>query len=183
MITGVVTLSLLAACTPTPGSSGPATIAPSSEKSTIAPPPATTSPGTEAAKEVERAVLAYYDRTDALLSDPQLPIEQATDIAAGIELDELRRLLQEERADGRRQTGQAIVGSLEVIEVDLTPPATAMARICLDVTGVDVVDANGASVVLPEREARSVVDLNLVEQDATGWVVDRTEAEGIPCAE
>lgn len=178
-----VVLGLLAACTPSPSPDVPPATAPTVQEPTSTPPPASTSPEAEAAQAVEQAVTAYYAGTDDLLSDPQSSIDQATEIATGDELEEVRRLLQQERVDGRRQTGRTVVASLEVTEVDLAPPPTANARICLDVTGVDVVDPDGTSVVLPDREERSVVDLGLVEQEVTGWVVERTAAKGIPCDE
>ena len=181
MIASVVTLGLLAACTPDPDANGPVTTPPPVQAPTISPPPATTSPEAEAAEDVEEAVVSYYARTDALLSDPQLPIDQAVEVAAGSELDALRRLVQQRRIDGRRQTGRAIVATLVVEELELAPQATAKAQVCLDVASVDVIDADGASVVLPGRQDRSVIDLDLVEQDATGWVVEKTASEGAPC--
>lgn len=178
---GAVILGLLAACTPSSSPDVPAATAPTVQQPSITPPPASPSPEAEAAQAVEQAVTNYYAGTDNLLSDPLLPIDQATDVATGPELDEMRQLVQQRRIDGRRQTGQAVVASLEVKALNLAPPATAKAQVCLDVADVDVLDADGASVVLPGRQSRSVIDLDLVEQDATGWVVERTASEGVPC--
>jgi hypothetical protein len=130
---------------------------------------------------VEAAVKKYYGVTNVLLGDPQTPIDGATEVATGAELDALRLLLQQRRADGRRQSGAAVVDSLEVTAVDLSLPARASARVCLDVSSVDVVDRDGTSVVRADRAPRTFINLELVEQATTGYVVERTVAEGSPC--
>ena len=169
----------LTACSPG-GDERPAT-QPTPSAVVPAPPPAQPSPEEQAAEAVSQAVEEYYRLTDTLFSDPQVPIERVTDVAGGAELDEVRTLVQQERAAGRRQVGVVTVASLEITDVSLAVPTTASAQVCLDVSGVDVVNADGTSVVVEDRPPQTLVGLDLAEQEITGWVVRETTSEGLPC--
>lgn len=172
---------LVVACSPGEDISSQPARSPTVGPAATASSPVEPSAEEEAARAAEQAVIDYYRVTDTLLSQGQVPIEQAAEVATGAELDAVRELLQQRRGDGRLQTGTTVVEALEVTGVDLAAPATADVRICLDVSGVDVVDAAGASVILPDRRPRTVIDLALLEQADTGWVVESTTSEGAPC--
>lgn len=128
------------------------------------------------------AVRSYYATTDELLSDPQAPLDGATRVASGDELDLLRRQVQEQRIKGLRQTGAVTLMSLTATRANLQAPATVTIDACVDVSTVDVLDASGASVLAAGRPSASVVHLTVVESGDLGWTVDQTTARGEPCA-
>ena len=180
-LASVVLIFLATACSPGEEVSTQPTRSPTIEPRPVTSPPVEPSAEETASQAAEQAVADYYRVTDALLGQGQLPIEQAAEVATGAELDAVRQLLQQRRGDGRRQTGSVVVEALDVTGLGLTPPASADVRVCLDVSGVDVVDTAGASVVLPDRHPRTVIDLGLLEQPDVGWVVEQVTSEGLPC--
>lgn len=172
------------------GCSGPSDVPatstepPPADETTKAAPRDDTGPAqAELADAAEQAVVEYFRVTDELFRDPQLDLQRLVDVASGTELEELRRQLQEARADGRRQVGAAVVASLEMTDISAGLPATADMEVCLDVGGIDVVDQDGVSVVTAAREPRSVVGLTLVQGPDQAWRVDQTQSEGVACAQ
>jgi len=159
-----------------PSATSPATT-PSAEAAASAEPTAE-SEGIAAAD----AVRAYYRTVDELYSDPASSMDRVAEVAGGTELDELRTLLQQQRAEGARQTGSVGVVSVVTTEELPGPPSTVRADVCIDVSGVDVLDAGGTSVVSSERLARSLVHVVVIDRGVNGWLVEQTVARGEPCS-
>jgi hypothetical protein len=97
-----------------------------------------------------------------------------------------------QRTPGLRQTGTTQIASLSVTSVDLTPEPGGYPKVvlqtCLDVSGVDIVDGTGRSIVLPEREERSKSTVTMYRYEpgtkgaeAGGWFVYEATALNEPC--
>jgi hypothetical protein len=97
-----------------------------------------------------------------------------------------------QRTPGLRQIGTTQIASLSVTSVDLTPEPGGYPEVvlqaCLDVSGVDIVDGTGQSVVLPEREERSTSTVTMYRYEpgtkgaeAGGWFVYEATALNEPC--
>lgn len=68
-------------------------------------------------------------------------------IATGWVLGELESHAREQFDLGYRQVGEAKITSIDATEVDLSAsPATITLKVCLDVSGIDVLDASGNSL-------------------------------------
>lgn len=69
------------------------------------------------------------------------------DIATGWVLGELEAKAREQYDLGYKQRGEAVVTSVTPVAVDLdADPATITLKVCLDVSGIDVVDSEGTSM-------------------------------------
>ena len=134
---------------------------PSPSPSTSAPTTATPTPrsDSEVASEAASAVLRrYYDVRNQLRQDPAQPLKLLEDVATSTELAAQQNLFKKERKQGLHQVGTTKVAELEVQSVNLDnsdPKAgkvpTVQIDLCFDVSQVDVVDANGKSVISPDR--------------------------------
>lgn len=93
---------------------------------------------------------------------------------------------------GLRQIGATQIASLGVTSVALDPDPGGYPEVvlqaCLDVSGVDIVDGTGRSVVLPEREERSKSTVTMYRYEpgtkgaeAGGWFVYEATALNEPC--
>lgn len=96
------------------------------------------------------------------------------------------------KARGLRQVGTTGVVSIKVLSVDLTPTAgnypTVVLQACIDVSGVDVLDGQGKSVVSPTRVPRSqsTVTMYMYAKGtkgaaAGGWFVFEATSKAEPC--
>ena len=134
---------------------------PSPSPSTSASTTATPTPrsDSEVASEAASAVLRrYYDVRNQLRQDPAQPLTLLEDVATSTELAAQQNLFKKERKQGLHQVGTTKVAVLEVQSVNLDnsdPKAgkvpTVQIDLCFDVSQVDVVDANGKSVISPDR--------------------------------
>ena len=104
------------------------------------------------------------------------------------------RQFERNRRDGYVQTGTTRLAKIEVpsVNLDNSDPATGrvpavQVDVCFDVTGVDVLDASGASVVTAERPGtgwiRHTVSNYSWDTDPTGgWRVSTSvDLERAPC--
>lgn len=96
------------------------------------------------------------------------------------------------KTPGRRQVGTTEVAALSVTSVDLTPVPGGYPRIvlqaCVDVSGVDVVDGAGRSIVTADRVRRSKSTVTMYSYkpgtkgaELGGWYVYEATAKGEPC--
>jgi hypothetical protein len=132
---------------PSPSSSAPTTASPT--------PPSDSEIASRAASAVLRK---YYDVRNQLRQDPAQPLKLLEDVATSTELAAQQNLFKKEREQGLHQVGTTKVAELEVQSVNLDnsdPKAgkvpTVQIDLCFDVSQVDVVDANGKSVISPDR--------------------------------
>lgn len=101
--------------------------------------PAEVEKATEAASAVIEAQNQIAQRADGSAIGAEM-------IATGFVLGELQSYAQEQRDLGYRQTGEARVTQVTVQSVDLTAAVPVMTlAVCVDVSGIDVVDAAGNS--------------------------------------
>ncbi len=134
---------------------------PSSPPSSSAPTTATPTPpsDSEVASEAASAVLRrFYDVRNQLRQDPSQPLTLLDDVAISTQFAAQKQLFKKEREQGLHQTGDTKVVELEVQSVNLDnsdPKAgkvpTVQIDLCVDVSGVDVVDKDGKSVISPDR--------------------------------
>lgn len=193
-VTGVATAALvvvaLGACSggDEPGANPSATQstasspAPTASSST---PPSDSEIASEAASDVVRA---YFTTVDQVRQDAKRPESDLDAVASSTQLTAQKRLLKNQRDSDRRQVGDTRVAELKVESVSLDDPATAYVDVCWDVSGVDIVDADGKSVVTGERKnvgwTRFVVTNPEWQTAPTdGWRVSSgSDLEKEPCA-
>ena len=158
LATAVVLLVAVTACA---DDDNDPTTNPSPSPSTSASTTATPTPrsDSEGASESASAVLRrYYDVRNQLRQDPTQPLTLLEDVATSTELAAQQNLFKKERKQGLHQVGTTKVAVLEVQSVNLDnsdPKAgkvpTVQIDLCFDVSQVDVVNANGKSVISPDR--------------------------------
>ena len=174
----------------------------SGDKAAIAPPlTATTAPSTQPTQqspEDQAAATAQARYRDFLrvvdavgiagfVSDAPLKA-----VAVPPELVVQQLTVRQSKPQGRRQNGYTRLTSLSVSSVDLTPPAGGYPEVvlqaCVDVSGVDVTDRTGKSVVTAGRAPRSKSTVTMyaykkgiVGAEAGGWYVYQATAKNEPC--
>lgn len=174
------------AASPSPTPSSPAPT-----NSATATPPSDTELASEAASAVLRK---YYDVRNQLRQDPEQPLALLDEVAIGTELAAHKNLFKNERKQGLHQIGTTKVAELEVQSVNLDnsdPKAgkvpTVQIDLCFDVSDVDVVDAEGKSVVSPDRPDTGWIQflVSNYQWDAdpeSGWrVASSKDIERTPC--
>jgi hypothetical protein len=165
-----------------PGSTAPSTPAPTTSSST---PPSESEIASEAASAMVRQ---YFETVGQVRQDPKRPASDLDAVASSTQLLAQKNLLKRQRADGLHQTGMTKVVELNVQSVSLDDPATAVIDVCWDVSGVDVIDRSGTSVVTPERKdigwTRFTVTNDKWKTAPTdGWRVSGgSDLEKQPCA-
>lgn len=134
------------------GSPSPSSPAPTTATST---PPSETEMASAAASA---ALRQYYDVRNQLRQDPNQPLSLVESVAISTELAAQQNLFKRERSQGLHQVGTTEVAKLEVqsVNLDNSDPKvgkvpTIQIDLCFDVSKVDVVDANGKSVISPDR--------------------------------
>jgi hypothetical protein len=196
-LVAAVLVAALSACTGTP--SDPPTSAPPT--ATQAPAEPTTSPSSSpsatltdseaAAANAEALVRNYWSALDRVGSDPSLPLETLEEVAVSKDLTVRMNQFTTWRRDGWVQSGSTELAELQVQSVNLDTSGgrvpTVQVDVCFDVTGVDVVDGSGSSVVTAERPdtgwIRHTVSNYSWESDPSGgWRVSTSvDLEQAPC--
>jgi hypothetical protein len=169
---------------PTPSSSTPTPTA-------TATPPSDTELASEAASATLRK---YYDVRNQLRQNPRRPLSLLDQVAISTELAAQKDLFKKERKQGLHQVGATKVAELEVQSVNLdnsNPKAgkvpTVQIDLCFDVSEVDVVDADGKSVISPDRPDTGWIQflVSNYQWDANpnaGWrVASSKDIERTPC--
>ncbi len=180
--------------TETPSASTSATPSPSSPATASA----TTTPptDTEVASEAASARLrGYFATVDQLRQQPTRPIGQLSAVAISTQLAAQKRLIQGQRSSGLRQTGSTTIAKLIVQSVNLVNTGrkagkvpTVQIDVCYDVSGVDVLDSDGKSVVGPGRPDTGwvrflVANYKFKAAPKGGWrVASGTDLKRAPCA-
>lgn len=135
-------------------SPGPTTTSQTSTTATTTPPSETEKASAGASALVKR----YYAIVDELGQNVGASLNGLNSVATGVQLSAEQTLLKSQRKDRQRQTGDTLVVKLEVqsVNLDNSDPAagkvpTVQIDVCWDVSKVDVLDANGKSIVSPNR--------------------------------
>lgn len=191
-----VTMVTLSACTtsnPPPRDPSPSTVSPPTTRPTDPvtsptstdpePSPPTTSPKDLAAERAEKVLRAYYRTiTECLANAGHTKATCFDDVAIGTELSNRRNSLVSAQAMKSTVTGSIEVVSVALAKVDLankpkeTPPTipTVTFKVCRDVSRLNIVDAQGKSIVPPNRLPRAVESVSVYNYHypkADGWRV------------
>lgn len=183
---GVLALAL-AGCTgggatptATPTATSPSAVSSAPGPSVSVP---TTSPEDEAAAKAEEVLRAYFRaQTQCLADPPNTPITCFDGVAITTELTTSRNSLSSAQALQTRTSGSIEVVSVDRESVDLTnrvtetPPTVpeVVFSVCVDVSGYNVVDKDGKSVVPADRLPRSRLEMHVANYkypDPTQWRV------------
>lgn len=162
---------------PTPSSPAPATTTPT--------PPSDSEIASEAAAKVVRQ---YFATVDRVRQDAERPESDLDAVASSTQLTAQKKLLRSQREAGRHQVGNTEIVELDVESVSLDNPATALIDVCWDVSGVDVLDADGKSVVTAERKDVGLTRFTVTNDEwatapTDGWRVSGgSDLENEPCA-
>ena len=152
------------------GSPTPSTPGSPTGTTVSSPPPASPSPSLppvkqEAVDAAQDAIKRYFRVRDDVGHQPTVEnLAAYEDVAIGTALNDARNahiLMMEDKV---HQTGYTVVESMTNPRVDLTnrvqvtPPEvpTVMLDVCYDVSDVDLINAQGKSVVPPDRKPRGV---------------------------
>lgn len=166
------------------------TTSPSSTKSTTPP-----SDSEVASQAATAAVRKFYAVRNRLRQNPKQPLDLLGTVAISTELATQQNLFKRERKDGLRQTGDTKIAELEVqaVSLDNSDPSagkapTVQIDVCFDVSGVDLINANGESVVSGDRPdagwIRYLVSNYEWDSDPAGtWrVASSQDIKRSPCA-
>lgn len=189
--TGVLALAAGTSCTQDGTTTDP-TEPPATSPST--PTSQQTSDTEAAAKAATDVVGDYYDLLDDLRQDHSKSIDALSKVETSSQLTADRRLLENERSKKLKQVGDTDVAdtSVENVNLDNSDPSagkvpTVTVDVCWDVSGADLVDASGKSVVSPDRAdigwTRYIVANYQYRTDPlTGWrVASGRDLEKPPC--
>tara|TARA_B100000678_G_C18183255_1_gene492061 strand:- start:685 stop:1299 length:615 start_codon:yes stop_codon:yes gene_type:complete len=165
---------------------------PASSPSSSSPTP--TSPSESATAAATATVNDYYAIRNQLRRDPEQPLSMLKSVAISTELATQQTLFKRERKQGLHQTGETKVVELEVQSVNLDnsdPQAgkvpTVQIDVCFDVSGVDVLDADGKSVVTPDRPDTGWIRYSVAnyewdsDPDGAWRVASSQDIERTPC--
>ena len=193
-ISGAAALAVAAAIALTGCQSDPEvspTPTPSPTVTTPSPSPSPTdskSPEDVATAAAEKAVRDYFAMTDASLQKPDtFNPDDLKKVASTTALADAQNSLAHMLSEGLHQTGSTNVTEIARTSVDLNPsdniPVVEF-RVCWDVSGLNVVDKDGKSVVPADRAPLGVQRVGVANYDYPNgpWTVDFTEwKEGETC--
>jgi hypothetical protein len=180
-------------CSADVGSAGPA--ATGSPSATAPPAEPETSPAETPEEQAKAQAIAvvrdFIAVFDQLYADPNREVTELDRLAQGKTLEWATGWLTRDREKGRVAVGTEKLIDIKATSVTLnaadTPSGHPTVRVetCIDLTGFDIVDREGKSVVLPTRPDRVAIDWEvwLVSDNQwrvteTGWV--RDNPDGLP---
>lgn len=160
--------------------------------------PASTAPTSDseiASKSAADVIMTFYSVRNQLRTDPKQPLDLLATVATSTELSAQEKLFKDERRDGLRQTGDTKIAELKVQTVSLDnsdPKAgkvpTVQIDVCYDVSTVDLIDADGKSVVSATRPETgwiryTVANYKWASDPTSAWRVASSEdLDRPPCA-
>lgn len=112
----------------------------------LAPPASPLGDAAEAEDVVDEVILTLVEAQNEVLQRADGGVEGIEDIAAGFVKGEIEALAAERAQLGFVQVGEIQIVSVEETDVDLgaDPPSTQL-RVCIDASGLDILDAAGNS--------------------------------------
>jgi hypothetical protein len=172
-------------------SASPSPSSPATTTAASTPPSDTQSASTAASALVEK----YYATVDKLSQQTEAPLSELSTVATSVQRSAERTLLKAQRERGERQTGATKIAQLRVQSVNLDnsdPGAgrvpTVQVDVCWNVSNVDVVDANGKSIVSPGRPDSgwtrlTVANYRYATDPTGGWrIATGQDLKQAPCA-
>lgn len=136
------------------------------------PTPTALTPEEEDLRGAEQAVVALVAMIDQLGQDSTRRLDELYTVSRDQTVDTWIQILNLRRVNGQTQIGES---ALEDIQVAKNAEGLWDATACIDVSGVNVVDKDGKSVVSPDRPAR-VKYRYLIEKDDGAFYVVEDEA-------
>lgn len=159
--TAVLLLAVMTACGSDADPDSTPTPSPSVTESIPASPSETVSPEDAASAASIAMVQDYYSVTDLLLQDASVPLTRLESVATSSQLSAQRTFLKGERKAGTTQAGdtEIIETKIQSVSLDNSDPSaghvpSVTIDVCWDVTNVDVLDADGKSIVATGRPDR-----------------------------
>jgi hypothetical protein len=134
----------------------------------------------EALAAATNAYAAYQEVADDVASDGGSEPDRFEAVAEGDALENGRRGAQQFAEARVHATGRTAIAFVDLVHVPRTVNETLVARVCLDVSAVDVVDETGKSTVSPSRVDRTLTEATF-ETRPNGWVVTATSFVGQEC--
>jgi len=195
--TGALVLAAATACSDSSSDTSPPP--PSDTPSATSDAPSATSspssPSDVASADAISAMRSYFAVVSEVGQDPKSSLKRLRTVATSTQLQALETLQRSQREQGRRQSGSTAINEFRVqsVNLDNSDPAagkvpTVVIDVCWDVSGVDVIDRRGASVVSPSRPDTgwtrySVANYDYADDPNGGWrVATGQDLEEEPCA-
>src|SRR3546814_638420 len=154
-------LAAVAACGSDNDTDSTPTRSPGARETITSPSPSPTSPEDEASASAVEAVTTYYATIDSLRQDPEAPISNLEAVAVSTQLSAQQKFLASQRNDGLYQVGdtKVIETKIQSVSLDNSDPSTGRVPsvtidVCWDVSGADLLDVDGKSVVPSDRADR-----------------------------
>ena len=180
----VASVVALAGCNAddTPPSASPSGAAQSSSSGTVGTsstptPTKSLSPEEQDLRSAEGAITQYWEVIDEAASIPDQNLNVLATVARSQALAQWQSTLSEYRAKEWKQVGLSVVRDAEAATKD---GKTFTVRACLDVSGLDVIDGSGKSVVAANRPAQQEYTYT-VQQAPEGFFVIEDSLKGQPC--
>jgi hypothetical protein len=140
-----------------------------------------------ASQAATKLLRRYYAVRNEVRQDTSKPVRELRSVSISTDLTAQENFIRIQRKDGLRQVGDTRIVELTVQSVSLDnsdPKAgrvpTVVADVCYDVTGVDIVNANGRSVVQDDRPDRGWVRHSVSNYQ---WNSDRSGAWRVATSE
>lgn len=125
------------------------------------------------------AVVAFRKMRDDLAGSPTKPLTDLSQVARGEARKDEMKTLQIYRTKGWRSSGAT---GLDDLRQTSSTKDGAKVSACVDYSQVDVVDADGASVVSDDRQERVLHRYTVAHDDtADTWFVAEVETKGASC--
>lgn len=166
------------------------TTAPSATTSTTQPPNAspstpttsvpsstttTTGPATAALRSAEAAISSFWTSLDALSAEPNSDLAALAKVARDPAFQTWQQLIVQRRVKSLRQIGATKVATAVATR---TGASTFDVEACIDVSGTDLVDSKGKSVVPADRSPRIRYQYSVVQGSDSKFYVTRDKASG-----
>lgn len=174
VLAAAVAVTLVACTSDDPDPSTTTSSSTASTSASPSPSPTAVTPEEEAIEDAEEALRLYYQTADASIQDPvNFNAAEFEGVAYGTALTDLQERFYGVKEQGLRQTGVVTLETVENTVVDLTndqtvsPPMVPIVefKVCYDVSALNVVDADGKSVVSPDRKPRGVDRVGVVNYE------------------
>ena len=163
---------------PSPGPTSPAPSAGTTATSATPTPTKTLTPEQQDLRSAEEAITEYWRVIDEAASSPTQSLNVLATVARSQALAQWQTTLTADRGKGLTQKGLSVVRDAEAATKD---GKTYTVIACLDVSAVDVVDADGKSVVRPDRPATQRYTYT-VQKAPEGFFVIEDLLKGQSCA-
>lgn len=135
------------------------------------------SPEEQDLRSAEESITAYWKVIDEAASNPNQNLKVLARVARSQALAQWQSTLSEYQAKEWKQVGLSAVRDAEAATKD---GKTFTVRACLDVSGLDVVDGSGKSVVAANRPAQQEYTYT-VQKAPEGFFVIEDSLKGQPC--